>query len=269
MDKISESVGIDGANKPEDVKVIQILLNKNRHLIPGMREIPEDRILGPKTLDVIKAFQTRVVKLRDVDCVIDPDGKTFKTLVKGASPAASAAHANAPAAPCEAPILDEAVSFPLRNRAVPAFTAPPLSRGHHRYFGAPRKDRHGNYRAHAGVDLIAAPGTPVLAVDDGKPIRFSPGFFDVTGALEVEHDNGLVVRYGEVSQVPGLVRAGVVQRGQVVAYVQENSAGTAMLHIEFYAGTKQGSLSQPGANAFNRRGDLVNGTNYLMSANTV
>jgi len=266
MDHISASVGLDGVNEPEDVKLIQMLLNKNRHLIPGMREIREDRILGPKTLDIIKTFQTLVVKLHEVDCLVDPGGKTFRTLVKGAAGGTPAAHASIPAAPCEAPSLDQAISFPLRNRNVVPFTAPPLSKGHHRFFGAPRKDSHGGYRAHAGVDLIAAPGTAVLAVDDGKPIRFSPGFFDNTGALEVEHDNGLVVRYGEVSQVAGLVRSGAVERGQVVAFVQENSAGTAMLHIEFYAGTKQGSLSQRGANVFNRRSDLVNGTNYLMNA---
>jgi hypothetical protein len=266
MVSITNPVGLDATNVPVDVQTVQKLLNKNRHRIPDMRELAEDRIMGPKTLEAIRSFQTKVLRFRTVDCVVDPDGKTWKALVTGSTGASPAVQPTSLSAPMQAPKLDEPISFPLRNRNVPDFHVPKKAHAHHRYFGAPRKTKEGAPRAHAGCDLIAAHGTPVLAVDDGEVLLYEPGFFDVTDALQVKHDNGLVVRYGEVKAAPGFAKPKTaVRRGQVIAYVEKNSKGTAMLHIEFYAGTKEGRLSQPG-NVFRRRSDLLNPTDFLDQA---
>jgi murein DD-endopeptidase MepM/ murein hydrolase activator NlpD len=266
MVSITSAVGLDAPNEQADVHTVQKLLNKNRHRIPDMRELSEDRIVGPKTLEAIRAFQTKVLKFRTVDCVVDPDGKTWKALVTGSSGASAAVQPASVSAPTQPPSLDEPIAFPLRNRNVPDYHVPRKAHEHHRYFGAPRKTKEGAYRAHAGCDLIAAHGTPVLAVDDGEVLLYEPGFFDVTDALQVKHDNGLVIRYGEVKAAPGFAKPKTaVRRGQVIAYVEKNTKGTAMLHIEFYAGTKEGRLSQPG-NMFRRRSDLLNPTSYLDEA---
>ena len=97
--------------------------------------------------------------------------------------------------------------------------------------------------------------------------RYSPKFFENTGALIVRHANGLTIRYGETSRAaPGLAHGSPpVKRGQLLAYVGKNHKGTSMLHIEFYAGTITGGLSMPG-NLFQRRGDLINPTAYLDNA---
>lgn len=53
--------------------------------------------------------------------------------------------------------------------------------------------------------------------------------------------------------------------GQVIGQVVANRRGTSMLHIEFYAGSKEGPLSG-GSNLFLRRGDLIDPTGYLDAA---
>jgi len=267
MDTISDSVGLNGINKPADARTVQRLLNQNHGRMPGSREIPVDGIVGPKTIAAISAFQEKVMKWKHPDGCVDPDGKTFKALVAG-SEQAKGGHPDPAPAPMAAPGLEKPICFPLRTRNVPDYHVPAdLSRAHHhRYFGAQRTKKDGGYRAHAACDLVVAPETVVYAVDDGIVDHYEPGFFDVTGALVVRHANGLVVRYGELSRAVAGLNAGTeVTRGNPVGYVGENSFGSSMLHIEFYAGTLKGSLSMAG-NLFQRRGDLVNPTDYLDAA---
>jgi murein DD-endopeptidase MepM/ murein hydrolase activator NlpD len=268
MGTISASVGLDGKNKHDDAFTVQRLLNENRNRIPGAREIRVDGIVGPKTIALIKLFQQGVLKF-DPDGTVDPDGKTIRALTAGMYSPVGGAHPDPAPSPMAAPALEEPICFPLYNRPALDYQVPPdlQKPHHHRYFGAGRKSKDGSYRAHAACDLIAAPETPVLAVDVGKVAYYESNFFDVTDALVVEHDNGLMVRYGEISHaMPGLAKPGTpIARGQVIAFVGKNSFGSAMLHIEFYAGTKVGRLSVAG-NAFVRRGDLVNPTAYLDSA---
>jgi murein DD-endopeptidase MepM/ murein hydrolase activator NlpD len=268
MVRISASVGLAGQNKTADALVVQRLLNQNRNRIPGGREIKVDGIIGPKTILHIKAFQVDVLKFADPDATVDPEGRTLKALNDGAAGSRNGPHPDPAPPPMAAPALEKPLCFPLSARPVLDYQVPSdLQRPHHhRYFGAGRKSKDGTYRAHAACDLIAAPETPVLAVEVGTVDHYEPGFFDVTGALVVAHDNGLVVRYGELSHaMPGLNRGAPVARGQVIGFVGKNSFGSAMLHIEFYAGTKTGRLSVAG-NAFIRRGDLVDPTAYLDAA---
>ena len=269
---IKSSVGEAAVNLPDDVGIVQMLLNQNRPRIRGMRELREEKLIGPKTIAAIRQFQTDVLHFREVDGVVDPGGKTFNALVSGVGPSAPATgHPNPAPAPCAGPPLDEPIFFPLKNRRVADYH-PPRERAtitHHRYFGAARKDKSGGYRAHAACDLLAAPGTAVFAVADGTFFYKEIGYYDITDAVSFKHDNGLVVRYGEITIDPTVLsQKGAVAAGQKIGEVAKNSFGTAMLHIEFYAGTMDGRLSMPG-NIFKRRGDLIDPTTYLDNAQSL
>ena len=152
--------------------------------------------------------------------------------------------------------------FPLRKRPDENYTTG--GRG----FGS---NRSGGSRRHAACDLIADPGTEILAMADGKVIRGPSFFYEGTYALEVKHANGMVVRYGEISKlVPPGIKAGTeVSRGQVIASVGQLNSGSSMLHLEMYDGTEEGPLTVGGDNSFNRRADLVDPTPFLDAAHLV
>ncbi|CAG9239959.1 Peptidase M23 [Paraburkholderia caribensis] len=61
---------------------------------------------------------------------------------------------------------------------------------------------------HPGVDLVAPPGTPILAAAGGRVIHAGPqgGYGN---AVEIDHGNGLITRYGHASRI-------VVQEGDLV-----------------------------------------------------
>ncbi len=148
--------------------------------------------------------------------------------------------------------------FPLRAR-------PTLSyKTGGRQFGA---GRDGGTRRHAACDLIASPGTEILAMEDGEIIQGPYFFYSGTYAIEVKHDSGYVVRYGEIRQgLPRGIRAGSrVSQGQVIAYVGQLNSGASMLHLEIYDGSRTGPLTQSG-NIYRRRSDLVDPTGFLDSA---
>lgn len=149
----------------------------------------------------------------------------------------------------------EKLVFPLRNR-------PKLDyKSGAREFGA---SRDGGQRKHAACDLKAPKGTEIFCMADGKVIREPYDFYSGTYALEVEHMNGLIVRYGEIAaKVPTGIRNGAtVQKGQHIAYIGQLESGDSMLHLEMYAGTETGKLTQPGTD-YKRRSDLIDPTPYL------
>lgn len=133
-----------------------------------------------------------------------------------------------------------------------------------REFGA---SRAGGKRKHAGCDLKVPKGTVILCMANGKVIRGPYYFYEGTYALEVQHEDGLVLRYGEISaKVPQGISSGVkVLQGQNIAVVGQLNSGNSMLHLEMYAGTKTGALTQPGT-PYKRRADLLDPTNYLDNA---
>ncbi|ACC73841.1 M23 family metallopeptidase [Paraburkholderia phymatum] len=61
---------------------------------------------------------------------------------------------------------------------------------------------------HPGVDLVATTGTPILAAAGGRVIHAGPqgGYGN---AVEIDHGNGLITRYGHASKI-------VVQEGDLV-----------------------------------------------------
>lgn len=146
-------------------------------------------------------------------------------------------------------------TFPLRSRPHESYHERP------RAFGCPRD---GGARKHAGCDLYAPAGTPVLAVEDGKVVRAVYPFYDVVFAIEIEHPCG-IVRYGEISHAAeGLVVGSEVHAGQVIGYVGKMvSVPQSMLHFELYSGQGHGPLTDRNHPPFQRRTDLVDPTAFL------
>jgi len=70
---IAASVGAGGANRPDDVRVVQALLTA-RGIDPG----PVDGTVGPATIAAIKAFQRRFATWPDGR--VDPGGRTLREL---------------------------------------------------------------------------------------------------------------------------------------------------------------------------------------------
>ncbi len=84
---------------------------------------------------------------------------------------------------------------------------------------------------HTGVDIIASPGTPVMAAAGGvvATVAYVSEYGNI---VEVDHDNGLTSRYAHLSK--SLVRVGdVVMKGQVIARVGATGRTTGPhLHFE-------------------------------------
>jgi murein DD-endopeptidase MepM/ murein hydrolase activator NlpD len=84
---------------------------------------------------------------------------------------------------------------------------------------------------HTGVDLIAPPGTPVVAAAGGV-VSTVASVAEYGNIVEVDHDNGLTSRYAHLSK--SLVRVGdVVMKGQNIAHVGATGRTTGPhLHFE-------------------------------------
>lgn len=93
----------------------------------------------------------------------------------------------------------------------------------------------GGTRQHAGEDLPATPGTPIVAVDDGQIVRVFVGWYKGTDALLLQTDTGPVINYGEIeagsTAALGLGPGSRVRRGQTIGAVGPFDH----LHIEAYA----------------------------------
>jgi murein DD-endopeptidase MepM/ murein hydrolase activator NlpD len=132
-------------------------------------------------------------------------------------------------------------------------------------FGA---NRNGGRRKHAASDLYQDLRTPILAVKDGEVLKDLYLFYKKTYALEVIHDGGFVVRYGEITskRPPIDVSAGAsVAKGQTVGYmgkIKTRKKIPPMLHFELFSGERKGSLS--GKGKYRRRADLINPSQYLI-----
>ncbi len=80
----------------------------------------------------------------------------------------------------------------------------------------------GYERFHAGVDLGAAAGTPIVAAADGKVM--SAGWAGGYGqAVAIAHAGGIETKYGHMSRIAAYAGE-LVHRGDVIGYV--GSTGT-------------------------------------------
>ena len=89
----------------------------------------------------------------------------------------------------------------------------------------------GYERFHAGVDLGAAWGTPIVAAADGKVV--SAGWAGGYGrAVEIAHAGGIDTKYGHMSRLAAYTGE-LVQRGTVIGYVGSSGLSTGPhLHFE-------------------------------------
>ena len=120
-------------------------------------------------------------------------------------------------------------------------------------FGSDRGER-----AHAGIDLRSNDDTykDVYAMASGIVIGFSPSFTRegngkyITQAIEIQSENGVVIRYCEISTS---LRVGdKVVQGQQIGKMARFNAGTnnVMLHLEIYVGWAQGALTNRGNKSY-------------------
>lgn len=155
-----------------------------------------------------------------------------------------------------------------------------------RKFGAGRKGG----RLHGACDIYRYDGDGAEAITSGKIILGPYEFYEGTWAVEVLHDNGRIVRYGEIKgrRAPGIRKDARVSKGQVVGLIgtvrgcRGRKRGTdtqcgPMLHYEQYKnniicgkrGQEPCSLTQKWKRGYQRRSDLMNPTSDLQNMEKV
>ena len=92
--------------------------------------------------------------------------------------------------------------------------------------------RESGLRWHAGVDLQAAPGQKIAAMEDGVVLGFVPGFVGLDTVV-VQHPSVVAV-YAEVTKALGLAVGAKVSAGQQIAVGTINKDGRSMLHLELW-----------------------------------
>ena len=118
----------------------------------------------------------------------------------------------------------------LARKTVP--TTMPVPMGYYSSnYGYRLDPLNGKTSFHTGVDLIAPPGTPVVAAAGGV-VATVAYVSEYGNMVEVDHDNGLTSRYAHLSR--SLVKVGeVVMKGQNIALVGATGRTTGPhLHFE-------------------------------------
>lgn len=257
MIRIHGPVGTAAVNSYKDVCTVQTLLNDCLHLLAPLRELEPTGKADANTIGAIKLFQERVLKLANPDGRVDPNGATLRALVANAKYETPFKMFSVPDKPTVTS-TGAGIRFPLSVRPAESY------REGMRRFGARRKGG----RLHAGCDLYADVGTPILALDAGKVIRVYE-FYLGTFALEVQHPK-FIARYGEIKQglAPGVAKDKPVTRGQPLAYVGKLAGlNMSMLHLELYSGSGTGPLTTK-TGPYKRRADLIDPTAILDGATT-
>jgi murein DD-endopeptidase MepM/ murein hydrolase activator NlpD len=86
---------------------------------------------------------------------------------------------------------------------------------------------------HNGVDLVAPPGTPVLAASEGTVVGAAPNA-GYGNWIRIQHPQNVATVYGHLSAFAEGIRAGVtVHQGQVIGFVGSTGRSTGPhLHFE-------------------------------------
>jgi hypothetical protein len=88
--ELTASVGRDAANEPNDVLLVQRLLNQSSRVLGSMGSLVPDGHAGRYTIRAIEEFQRRVLGMAPPDGRVDPGGRTYRELVRfSADPVAS------------------------------------------------------------------------------------------------------------------------------------------------------------------------------------
>lgn len=143
---------------------------------------------------------------------------------------------------------------------------PTVKKPTHSYTSGMRRygaGRSGGKRLHAACDLYRYKNEPIRSVAPGKVLRGLYYFYQGTYALEVRHDGGFVVRYGETTGKKMVSGGSRVKMGQSLGTMGKVNSNCCrpMLHFELYSGSKTGPLK--GGGRYQRRSDLMNPTKYL------
>ena len=102
--------------------------------------------------------------------------------------------------------------------------------------------RDGCRRRHAGIDIAASSGTPLVAPERGQIIDARTGVGACGTVIEVRHPNGASTRFCHNRRL--LVRKGeCVSRGQQIAEVGNTGIGTGPhMHMEYYPSPTGGAV---------------------------
>lgn len=101
-------------------------------------------------------------------------------------------------------------------------------------FGLRSDPLRGGHARHAGVDIPAPLGTPVLASADGE-IRYAGSAGGYGNMIEIEHLGGIRTRYAHLSRILVGERT-MVRQGQVIALMGSTGRSTGShLHFEMRA----------------------------------
>ncbi len=117
----------------------------------------------------------------------------------------------------------------LARKTIPT-TLPVLQGFYSSNFGYRIDPISGRSALHTGVDIIATPGTPVMAAAGGvvSNVAFHPEYGNI---VDIDHDNGLTSRYAHL--LKSSVKVGdVVMKGQLIAQVG-NTGRTTGPHLHF------------------------------------
>ena len=146
---------------------------------------------------------------------------------------------------------------------------PTVAKPTHRFTSGMRRFSAGRSggRLHAACDLYRYKNEPAKAVAAGRVVRDMYYFYQGTYAIEVKHQGGFIVRYGELTSKGASTRTRGVRLNMSdrVGYIGKVNSGCCnpMLHFELYDGSKNGALST-GTGRYQRRSDLLNPTDYLL-----
>lgn len=132
-----------------------------------------------------------------------------------------------------------------------------------RAFGAIREN---GARYHVGIDLYCDDGDICVAAENGTVVGIQ-GFLNITKALLLQTDSGIVLLYGEIkngSWDDFNIKVGTnVKKGQQICKIGKNQTGSAMLHFETYTkGTTKNSSWPAGTDAPQT---VLNPTKYLLN----
>ena len=136
-----------------------------------------------------------------------------------------------------------------------------------RRFGASRGGRY-----HAGMDLYANPGDPIVAMEDGRVVAMKT-FFNGTWALYLCTNSGITINYGEIEKNSWrnlerpIQKGSLVKKGQMLGRVGLSAGGSHMLHLETYRGCV--TRNYPWYTSRSAPSALLNPTKYLLRARDV
>lgn len=202
----------------EIVCKVQELLN-----VLGYGSLSADGLPGDKTVKAVKAFQKAYGLTQTGVC----DSTTLQKLLDAGT---------AYIADKEAQIEDfeemclESWTLPLKDEFKPITGS--------RAFASSRSS---GTRAHAGIDFVAPAGTEVYAMTSGKVLGVYT-FYESTKAVEVQNEDGSVLRYCEIS--PDVKVGDEIEQGDLIGTIMRADGGTEMLHLELYCGDADGQLTQ-------------------------